>query len=193
MKKTVLFLLMASGFAMLGTQASIAGNRPGAVTLTPEIDYYMFAQKRNLDNVAVLPAVRLAYNFDERWAIEAGYGHMHTRYNSSSNLTGSVYGNLYTVDGLYRFGKYQMLEPYVSAGAGVLYLNHNANSANNQANINVGLGTQLFLDDSVALRGEVRDLYMTANGRNDVMLSLGVSFLMGGETPHPSYKGEDFK
>ncbi|GEM_PF-1413674 len=189
MKKSTLLILMASSFAILGMQASIAGNRPGAVTFTPGVGYYAFSAKRDLNNTAVLPTIGLAYNFDDQWAIEGAYGHVNTTYDSSR--TGSVLGNVYTVSGLYRLAKHNMFEPYISAGAGVLYLNPNGNNPTNQANINVGLGSQIFFDDSIALRAEVKDLYMTAGNKNDVMLNFGVSFLIGGHADHVSYKGED--
>jgi OOP family OmpA-OmpF porin len=180
MKKSLVCCTILSSLAFLGTLSSAsAENRAGAFTVTPGVGYYFFSDQRNLNNTAVLPTLALAYDFNERWALEGAYGSMHTNY-SPSNMQGGVNGNLYSVDGIYRFSPFHMIEPYVSAGLGVLYLSQNGTDANSQANLNAGLGAQIFFDRSVALRAEVRDLYTMAHGQNDVMLNLGVSFLFGG-------------
>jgi OOP family OmpA-OmpF porin len=191
MKKMVALLCLLASLGVL--QSAVALNRPGAVTITPDGSYYAFSNKRQLNN-PILPGIALAYNFDERWAIEGSYNLIHSSYNTA-NLSGSTHGQLYLIDGLYRLGSYyHMVEPYVSGGLGVLSLSRNINAANSQVNLNAALGTQIFFSDSIALRGEVRDLYTMSGGKNDVMTTVGVSFLIGGEvasvvTPAPvSYK-----
>lgn len=179
MKKNVICCAIASTLILLGSHNASASNRPGAVTLTPGIGYDFFANKRNLNNTAVLPTIALAYNFTEQWALEGMYGSLTTNYKPA-NMQGGTNGRLYTIAGLYRFTPHGMFEPYVSAGLGVLYLNPNGSDANSQADLNAGIGTQIFFDKSVALRGEVRDLYTMSGGKNDVLVDLGVSFLMGG-------------
>lgn len=179
MKKGFLLLAIASGLSLLASHGAYAGNRSGAVTITGGAAYDFFAAKRNINNTWVIPTVGLAYNFDERWAIEGTYGNFNTK-QAGAALSVPVKGNLYTIDGLYRVGQYGMFEPYVSAGLGVYDINPNGSSASNQANLNAGLGTQIFFDNSIALRGEVRDLYTMSGGKNDVTLGLGVSFLFGG-------------
>jgi hypothetical protein len=181
MKKSIIVLAIASSIGLLVSQNVFAGNRPGAITFTPGAAYAFLADKRNISNTWLIPTLAIAYNFDERWAIEGTYGAFNAGKNNG--VTGNVDGNLYTVDGLYRFGQYGMLEPYVSAGLGVFRINPNDPDAVNQANINAGLGAQMFFHDSVALRGEVRDLYTMSGGQNDVTVGLGVSFLFGGSTP----------
>jgi len=193
MKKGIVILMLASGCAFLASHA-VAGNRAGAVTFTPGVGYDFFASKRHLQNTAVLPELALAYNFDEQWGIEGAWGTFGTSYRGGYAADQSVKGNLYTLAGLYHLTQlnYHIIEPYVSAGLGVLYLQPNGTSANNQANLNAALGTQVFFSDSIAFRGEVRDLYTMSGGANDVMLNFGVSFLMGGNTPEPSpYKQLD--
>lgn len=195
MKKTTVLFAMLSGLVLMGSQSTLAGNRPGAVTFTPGVTYNIFADKRNLTNTFILPTVALAYNFDEYWGLEGLYGRLNTSYDAA-NVSGSTNGNVYTVDALYHFAPRGRFEPYAIGGLGITYLNPNGNSANSQANLNAGLGAQLFFDDSIALRGEARDLYTMSGGKNDVMLSVGISFLFGGNKPEAvvapvSYKGEN--
>ena len=141
-----------------------------------------------------LPELALGYDFDEHWAIEGMYAAYNTSYhNDGVNGDNSAKGNIYTVAGFITLVPYGMFEPYVSAGLGVFYITPAGTSANNQADINAAFGTQIFFGNSVALRPEVRDLYTISGGKNDVLLNLGVSFLMGGnapEAPLPLYKGE---
>jgi hypothetical protein len=92
-----------------------------------------------------------------------------------------VHGNLFLIDGIYRFSSYHMFEPYVLAGIGVLGLKPSDTELNQQGNINAGMGTQVFLDRSIALRIEARDLYTTTgSGKNEIMLNAGISILIGG-------------
>jgi hypothetical protein len=191
MKKSILMVALISGLFSL---TALAGNHPGAFTFTVGGAYDFWAADRNMHNAWLIPTAALAYNFDENWGIEGGYGTFET---TQSTLGGgnSVSGDLYTVDGLYRFNNvFHCLEPYVSAGVGVYHINPNGSNAQNQGNINAGVGTEVFFDKSVALRGEVRDIYTWAGSKNDVTIGFGVSFLFGGGEPEkatPVFKGED--
>lgn len=171
MKIRNLFFLLAA----ISTSAATAGNYPGAVTLTLADAYYAFSTKRHIDNIA-MPNFELAYNFDEIWAVEAGYGIINTDQKPALGNS-SVHGGLFTLDGIYRFTPGKMFEPYVLAGIGIIGLNPNGNDSENQGNINAGIGTQIFFDKTIALRGEVKDFYTMSGGKNDVMLNFGVSFL----------------
>jgi hypothetical protein len=185
MKKSILALTLAGALALLMGQSVFAGNRSGAVTFTPGIGYDFFSSQRHLQNTTVIPELALGYNFDPNWGIEAGWGTFGTSYRSGYDNNGSAKGNIYTVDGLYHLSNFNfsLFEPYLAAGLGVLYLHPNRSNADNQANLNAALGSQVFFSDSIAFRGEVRDLYTMSGGKNDVLLNFGVSFLMGGETP----------
>jgi len=172
------FLLLAILFFFV-SDVCIAENRPGATTFTLAAAYYHFSSARNLKN-ASLPNIALAYNFNERWAIEGGVGVINTNQRTTDQ---GVHGFLYTIDGLYRFKPHQHFEPYVLAGIGILGLKPNGNSNEHQGNINAGIGAQFFADKSIALRAELRDVYTMSGGKNDWMANIGVSYLFDGETP----------
>lgn len=195
MKTRKLVLACVSALALLGMNTTIAGNRPGAFTVSLADAYYHFADKRHLHNIN-LPNAALAYDFDSHWAIEGGAGLINTDSKGSKHHHHhGVHGYLYTLDGLYRFKQYRAIEPYISAGIGVLSLKPNGNDAKQQGNINAGIGAQWFFHDSIALRAEARDIYTMVGGKNDFMVNLGISFLFGGESQPcqpkvASYKGE---
>ncbi len=192
-KKTLLFGCL-SAFLMANSAVVVAGNRPGAVSLTLADAYYHFADKRNLDNTG-MPNIALAYNFDQKWAVEAAAGLINTNITPPAVPSKeSVHGGLYTVNGLYRLQPfYNYFEPYLTAGVGAIGLDPNGSSSKWQANVNAGVGTQFFFDQSIAFRVEARDVYTLSGGKNDYMINAGISFLFGGCDSKPvvtqSYKG----
>ncbi len=164
--------------ALLTASHAAAGNQAGATTLTLAGAYYHFASSRHLQNTS-LPNIELAYDLTDRWALEGGVGAVNTNQQPSAGGVG-VHGFLYTADAIYRCFKHEKFEPYVIAGIGMLALKPNGMDSTHQGNINAGVGTQVFFTDTIALRGEVRDLYTTTGaGKNDYMINFGVSFLMG--------------
>jgi len=168
--------LLISTLIFLQTSA-MAGNRPGAFTLSFGNGLYFFAPKRNIQNTDI-PNASLAYNFDNHWAIEGSVGVLNTNYKGRQG-TQAIHGFLYTLDGLYRINTYKRLEPYISAGIGSIGLRPANLNPVNQANINAGIGTQIFIDRSIAFRGELKDIYVLSGGKNDLMLNFNMSFLMG--------------
>lgn len=179
MKKETLLLLLAGTFGIFSTVPASATNLPGTITVTPGVGYYYFADKRQLNNAGI-GDIALAYNLDNRWAVEGFYGAMNPKLNH--RVAGDpvrTHSNLFLLNGIYRFYQYKMFEPYLSGGLGALYLRHSRTEANTLANLNVGIGTQLFFDRYIALRGEVRYLYTpTGGGYNDAMINFGVSILI---------------
>ena len=181
MKKTQLAIAILSGLAMLASGSVLASNRAGAVTITPNVGYYFFSHARHLDN-NWMPNLSIAYNFSDAWGIEGTFGQTDTHDKVSGR---GLRADLYLVNAVYHFTPHGVFEPYINAGVGALYLSRSVHNANTQGNINAGLGTQLFVDDSIAFRLEARDMYSLNGGRNDAMVNLGVSFLFGGNTVQP--------
>jgi OOP family OmpA-OmpF porin len=175
MKKIV---TLAGLVGLLGAMNVVAGNLPGAITITPGAGYYHFAAKRHTSN-SWMPNIAIAYNMDERWAVEGMFGVI----NSDNSNNNSVHAALYTIDGIYRFSRHQYFQPYLIAGIGVLNIKPPANNNSQyQGNVNAGIGTQFFADEVIALRGEVRDLYSTTGGgANDWLVNFGISYLIGGK------------
>ena len=99
-------------------------------------------------------------------------------------------GFIYTIDGVYRFKPCGRLAPYALGGIGALSISPNGNESSTQGNINAGIGSQYFIDPSIAFRAEIKDLYTMTGGKNDVMINFGVTFLFGGTTQETTaYKG----
>ncbi len=178
MKKFCLSMLAAS--LLFTIFSAHAGNRAGAVTASVGAGYDFLSSQRLMDN-AFVPYIGLGYNFTQRWGFEGLLGNFNTSFKKSVDVHRQISGLMLALDGVYHFSpSYQIIEPYVLAGAGIMGFNPNRNSANNEGAINAGLGAEFFLDKSIALRIEARDFYTIVGGKNDVFLNAGVTFLFGG-------------
>lgn len=177
MKKSMLNLICFTTLALTATSISLASNRPGAITLSLSDGYYNFDSKRKLDNTYI-QSLTMDYNLNQRFGIEGGVGLINTdttRYNLNPKV--GVHGYLFTVDGLYHFQSQHCFAPYALAGIGALSLKPNGTDSNYQGNINVGLGSQFFIDKSIAFKLEARDVYTMVGGKNDYLINFGISFL----------------
>jgi len=143
-----------------------------------------------LENTSA-PTIELGYEFNDKWGMKVGVSVLNTNTNNAGPDTG-VHGNIYTVDGVYKFTPYGLFEPYALAGVGVTSIKaQNTNDPTNQANINAGIGSHFFIDPSISLNAEAKDVYTMSGGKNDVMLTAGITFYFGGETAQPVvYKGD---
>ncbi len=175
MKKMNLYRLAAS-LLLLVCSTAFAGNHPGAWTVTVSEGNYAFANKRHIDNTS-LPNAALAYNFTPRWAVEFNAGVINT--DQSIAPYSGIHGGLYLLDAIYRFTPYRLFEPYILGGIGMISLMPNGNASEHQGNVNLGIGTQFFVDPIIALRADVRDIYVLSGGKNDGMVNFGISVLFG--------------
>lgn len=159
------------------TTTLYAGNRANSVSFSLAAGYDYFASKREMDNTGV-PFAILGYNFTNNWGIEALLGFFKTYYKNSVHDNRQIDGTLFSVDGIYRFSPYKIIEPYLLAGVGVIGLNPNRNDAHNEGNVNFGIGSEFFIEKSIAFRIEARDFYTIVGGKNDIMLDAGITFLL---------------
>lgn len=136
-----------------------------------------FASKRRAKNTS-LPFVGAGYNFTDNWGIEALVGFFNTHFTGDLDNGKETNGNLVLVDASYHFAPYRFVQPYLLAGVGVTSFSSNRTDANNQGNINAGVGLQFHVNQVVSFKVDARDIYTMVGGKNDVFLSAGVSFAM---------------
>ncbi len=175
MKKLhTIVLACASLISITSYTSAYADNKAGAVTITVGGGYDFFDSKRHLQN-ASMPLLALGYDFTKHWGIEAMVTAFNTKFDRSTHEHRQVNGRLFAIDGLYHFFPWQGIEPFILAGVGFTSLSPNRFDANDEGNINAGVGIQLFANELVAFRAEVRDLYTWVGGKNDVVLDAGVT------------------
>lgn len=169
---------------LIGTTAFADAPRPGAFSIRLADGYIFFAKKRHIENTST-PTIELGYEFNDKWGMKLGTTVINTNMNGGGPGSG-VHGFIYTLDGVYKFTSYGHFVPYALGGIGVTSVNTiDSNSPNNEANVNLGIGTHFFIDPSISLNAEAKDLYVMSGGKNDVMLTAGVTFFIGGDAPQP--------
>lgn len=186
-KLAALMLTIAATCAMAAPVA--AGERAGAFSVSPFVGGYTFDGVQHLETSPVY-GLRLGYDLTKNWGVEAVGDYLATdgtRNNRSANALS------YRLDILYNFMPDGPLVPYLAVGGGGITLGHGsefkAGGSNTDATANAGLGLKYFLTDSIALRGDARQLFLFED-HNSVMYNweytAGISFLFGGEKPAPA-------
>ncbi len=166
-----------SFFLILFSSTLFAATRANSVAFTLGGGYEYFSSKHEVKNTGVGFGA-LGYNFTDHWGIEGLVGFFNTKSQRVATYHEQVKGTLFAIDGLYHFSSFQVVEPYLLAGVGVMGMNPSGDDAHNEGNINAGVGVQWFANQVVALRVEARDFYTWVGGKNDVMLDAGVMFLL---------------
>jgi OOP family OmpA-OmpF porin len=145
-------------------------DRTHTFVLTPTISYYHFDHHLYLKD-QTMPALSLEYGLNRRVSAELFLIDL----SSKNEVNQSVNGIFCTLDGMYHFRSHRTFQPYLLAGIGVTYLHpHKALETASQMHLDVGVGLKYFVSDRIALRTEVRDVYTTLNGKQDLVFAFGV-------------------
>ncbi len=180
-----LLLLMLFG-VMLAAGPSRAGIRPESFHISPMVTGYMFDDRQNIDE-GLLGGVGLGYNLTEHFGIElkldANIGELDYNYRNPVTCqceADGVDGFLTHMDMLYHFRPDKKLVPYLAAGAGWIGLNYDRFENEEAILANYGGGIKYFVSENVLLRGDVRHLYTLSDSYNNMAVSLGLTFQLGG-------------
>lgn len=174
--KKLASLSVCSLMCLFVSTMSVAGNRPGALTLSFGGGEDYFSSQRELKNGG-LGFLAVGYNINYHWAVEGLLAGVSTKFRPAVPNDQRVHVTIVAFNGLFRFCPYYFIEPYVMAGVGASGFDHNQEEPNNTGNINAGLGAQFFFYPSMAFRVDARDFYTITSGRNDVVADAGISFL----------------
>jgi OOP family OmpA-OmpF porin len=184
MKKAVLLLLALFAVGMIATSA-LAGEREGALSLSPFIGGYTFDGTQNLKTAPVF-GIRAGYDLTKEWGVELVGDFLDTSRTTNGADKKMV---SYRLDVLYNFLPAGPLVPYLAVGGGGLTYGGGGieiNIKNTDATANLGGGLKYFLSDSMALRGDGRMLLVFEDPnppKYNWEYSIGVSFLFGGSKP----------
>ena len=170
----VLVLLGLSGRAQ-------AGERAGAVSLSPFVGGYQFDEDQPLRRNRLVYGLRLGYDWTDSFGTELVGDYLRAeRYPGTSDL--SVWS--YRLDLLYNFMPQAAVVPYLAGGVGGVTIEYPRDLS--EPTVNVGGGVKFFMTDSVALRLDARRVWDFSNDnfRHEAYrnweYSAGVSFLFGG-------------
>jgi OOP family OmpA-OmpF porin len=175
--------IVAAALIVSATAASGAV-KEGQFSISPVIGGYTFDSKQHLDTNLVYGA-RVGYNFTNKFGVEALFDYAKSKANSGGN--GDV--NMYRYGGemLYHFWPENNLVPYLAAGFAGITVKENDSSKITRGAFDYGLGAKYFLNDSFALRGDVRHIIYSynksTNSNNNFEYTLGAHIPFGGVKP----------
>lgn len=170
---SVLTVLSAFACSSCGFQ----GTRPNAFTFSLLGGYMDFDSKRHISNVGV-PMAAMGYDFTNHWGLEGLLGIFNSVSKRTSDSGTGIKGTLFAIDALYHFTPFHQMELFALAGPGIIGMTPNGNDAQNEGNINAGVGLNIYANNIVAFRIEGRDFYTWVGGKNDLMADAGVTFLL---------------
>ena len=180
------------GFAMLQPRPASAGNLPNSFSVTPFAGGYVFEgnQRQNMP----IYGLSLGYNFTPNWTVELTGSVIPDsvmRINDAFGTPSLNRWNAYGVRGdlLYHFLPQELFVPYLAIGGGAIFLDSDQASSLNETAVGYGGGLKYFLNDSIALRLDVRHLLVldsnttTRDIDNNFAYTAGVTFQLGGVRP----------
>lgn len=177
MKKTL--VLAVAGILAMASFAS-AANKEGQFSVSPVIGGYTYDGKQHLDTNLIY-GMRAGYNITKHVGVEALFDYVNT---SPTKRLLDVDMYRYGGELLYHFFPDNTFVPYVAAGYSGL--NFDAKTMDNHVRgaFDYGVGAKYFLNDSIALRGDVRHIIYRMDERtnNNLEYTLGAYIPFGGVT-----------
>jgi OOP family OmpA-OmpF porin len=82
------------------------------------------------------------------------------------------------------------LVPYIAGGLGGVTLDPDHHGSNTDFLLNYGVGLKYFLNDSLALRGDLRHIYAFGDPENNFVYSAGITYQFGGPGKIPAAAAE---
>jgi len=158
--------------------------KPGAITISPMVGQFNFDSGLNMDEDSGINyfTFGLGYNIDKNWAVEGLLGYTKPTFKTADFST-TVDTYQYEIDALYHFLPDNKLVPYLVGGVGGITYDPNTGDGDTDVMLNVGGGLKLALNDTVALRADVRRMIVFDAGGEDYNWSylLGVTMAFGAE------------
>ncbi len=184
--KTWGFILLTSALSgLLLLSPAQAGMTPsGDFSLTLGVGYQVFEGNQNLEDGPAF-SLALGYDFDQHWGAEGTFRIVDTETDSGPNIDAKVYS--LQLDGLYHFRPLKRLKPYLAAGFGVCSTDFDPGGSDEDLLVNYGIGLKYFLNDSWALRGDLRHIIIinasdgdrTKDTFNNLATTAGLSVFFG--------------
>ncbi|MGH1470883.1 MAG: OmpA family protein [Cellvibrionaceae bacterium] len=147
-------------------------------TINPQVGYYFFDKKRNLDNDS-FAGLGLGYQFDSPWGAELNYLTGDADIHNAPSGTPEVDFDQYRLDGLYHFGDQQGLQPYIAGGIGDTNFQVKGADDADETLLNLGGGVKYYLTKGLSLRADARTFVGLDTETKDFAVTLGLNYLLG--------------
>jgi len=181
MMKKYLLLILVPALLLTMLTSAFAGVTAGSFSVSPYIGGYSFLGEEHIKTRPVY-GVRGGYNFTSHFGVEAALGYI---WSEEKRGGGDVDALNYHFDMLYHFMPEGPLVPYLVAGYGGHWRDYENRGDFTEGAFNYGLGAKYFLNEGMALRGDLRHLVMHDAGEtfHNLEYTVGVDFLFGGTKP----------
>jgi len=186
MKRIISCIIVSALLGLSGL--AHAGERAGAVSLSPFIGGYHFDENQGLRENRLVYGLRLGYDWTDNWETElvGDYVRAETFATKQDNSVWS-----FRLDMLYNFMPHSAVVPYLAGSVGGIHFEHSAANGGDlsEPTVNAGGGVKFFMTDSIALRLDARYLLDFSNDNfrheayHNVEYTAGLTFLFGGNKP----------
>lgn len=182
-----------AALALAVATPAVAEQSTQYIYINPFVAFQYFDDKRELSESGTFGG-GLEYRFTDRWAAEAVY----SRANADrKGAPGDSDFDELRLDGLYYLADAdQTWNPYLAFGAGHADFGDNGpngtlGSNHDETRVNLGGGVRYNVNDTVSLRGDLREFHGIDNSTFDTQVSLGISFAFGRLVGSPDPKDTD--
>lgn len=144
------------------------------LTLTPMLGYMTFDEdKQGVDNASTA-SFAVGYQFGNPWAVELAYQGAEPEQTNGSEADSEHM----RLDSLYHFGASEKIQPYAVFGLIKSDLEGQALDID-EAALNTGLGLKFLLNDTLALRTDVRAIQYLETDTTEMAMNLGFQMFLG--------------
>lgn len=181
MRKLIISFVMTF---IIGSSA-YAGINTGTFSISPFLGGYTFDSEEDMKTRPV-SGLRLGYDFTRHWGVEGVFEYLRTEYSRAPVIEANpdVYG--YRLEGLYHFMPESRLVPHLAFGFGGRSADYKDLPLDrNNFDVDYGIGLKYFLYDNLAIRGDVRHIFLTNDSLNNLEYTVGISYYFGGPKPMP--------
>ncbi|MDX2494484.1 MAG: outer membrane beta-barrel domain-containing protein [Desulfuromusa sp.] len=162
---------------------AVAKNQSGAATLSTQYGRHILEGNQSLETTNFW-GIGLGYNLTANWAVEGFYTRTESDAEAEDGSTTDTKVETYHLDTLYHFRPDTQLVPYVVVGLGAIYSTPEVGPDRDHFLFNYGVGIKyFFLDDLIALRGDIRHLVDFPEPDNNLQYSIGLTFQLGKPKP----------
>jgi len=184
MKKQLSSIVAAA--LVISATAAFGAVKEGQFSISPVAGGYTFDHRQDLETSPVY-GLRGGYNFTKRFGIEALFDYADTEQKKNGKGLQGDGISMFRYGGelLYHMWPDNNFVPYLAAGYSAM--SFKGGGAGNKARgvYDYGLGAKYFLNDSFALRGDVRHVLFSIQDKfyNNIEYTLGAHIPFGGPAP----------
>ena len=173
--KTILSCMALTLLFALSSSLALAESRAGFFELSPFLNYTWFDDDLKLDDGHGLGA-RLGYFYDDNWEVEAAMSFVDSELDSGEDADALTT----QLDVLYNFD-YGQIVPYLAGGIGYAEFD-----SDGELIADIGGGVRYFFNETMALRGDLREIHVFDDSDWNFVASLAISFFFGEDSePEP--------